>query len=311
MMTVSDDEEAVAKNLARFATSPDFITYPETYEAKLIKKSLQKFGPMFVSLQQLKPDLTWPQSSMKRIMIRVAEIQTSAMKWQRALSREELDEYSTRMSKRVRTAIRHIKQSQAKKVAWACEILEPKDCGDGLDHRGVRDDEEDNEGGEEEFNEEPDEETAAEDDQDDDADEAPLQTTQGMKRPAAAPAQTSESPMKRPAAHEKTSQEAFYFGYDFELDKAWRQKCAGGGKREFAPVEYEDTDDAASHPRARFSDGSTRDVPQVTVGELREKNNLKLSARGVYWEGATPDGERLWVSRTLAARAVDRCLPKP
>lgn len=134
------------------------------------------------------------------------------------------------------------------------------------------------------------------------------------QRPAAAEQQILKPPvMKKPAAAEQAQRPAesqaspaaakkYTYGYDEELEKAWKEAASGKSRREFAAVQYDEGADDAAHPTATFRGGDTHEVQEITVGELKLKAHDKLRTRGMLWHGKTKCGKTVWVARTGVRR---------
>jgi len=97
---------------------------------------------------------------------------------------------------------------------------------------------------------------------------------------------------KTGASHEYT------YGLDHASGKAFREPV-GGGRRVLTDLVVKDGFDKDSDfPFAVFEeDGEMIEIQDLTVGEMADRTNVALSARGSIWEGSHPDGRRLRLAR--------------
>ncbi len=300
----------IADILSEYAEKPDFIRYGEDIQkSKLNLQQILPLQALWTKLYGLHPSLSFKQSDMETVFLKVADIKGPT--WVRKLNKEEVRDFKKRMSKRFRAMARHVAQGILKKTAWALELV-----GEEVGKTDPQQDEEkqDEEEGAEEETKEQDNETEEEKyDEEDEEEEAKKRETKsdeiakeiatakgGMKRPAAATSVDTQV-AKRPA-----SAPSFFYGFDQQLQKAWREPSTGG-KRCFACVSIPEKADPKSFPVACFDGDEEIEIKQITVGELQDRNNVQLAARGCLWEGTSQDGTALKVIRFVWQTSFSRC----
>ena len=89
----------------------------------------------------------------------------------------------------------------------------------------------------------------------------------------------------------------FFFGFDEEQQKPWRLQPKTK-KREFGEIVV-DPDGTKDGPSlAKFRDGSTQPLPQVTNAEASAILSTQVHRRGNFWDGVhAPTGAKLRVAR--------------
>jgi hypothetical protein len=254
------DLEQLTEIIARFCTKPSFLVYPET-EKGVQRSLIEPHGKFFRELYGINRSLTFSQSDVKGVLVKVAAKNGNSC-WPRELTTTEISDFSQRVAKRLRIMCRHLSQSHRKKVAWALLLL-----GDGEPAEG-------------EF-----QQPALEL-------EGPAHVEAGDN---SARAKSQSGGMKRPSAAPDEPDSGYFYGFDFEMFRAWREP-ASGGKRVFAEVTVPDHAEKTDFPVAQF-DGVDTEIKAITCGEIRDKKVVVLKGRGSYWEGTTADGKRLRVAR--------------
>jgi hypothetical protein len=255
------DLDQLTEIIARFSTKPSFLVYSES-EKGVQRHLIEPHTNFFRELYGINRSLTFSQSSIKGVLAKVAATNGNSC-WPRELTKEEVSDFSERVARRLRLMCRHLSQSHRKKVAWALKLLGDEGPAEGE-----------------------------------------LQPAFEMEGPAlievgddsARSKSNSGGAMKRPsAATDETPDSGYFYGFDFEMFKAWREP-ASGGKRDYAEVTVPDEAEKTDFPVAQF-DGVDTEIRAITCGEIRDKRVVVLKGRGSYWEGATADGKRLRVAR--------------
>jgi hypothetical protein len=229
---------------------------------------------------------------MEQILLQVAE-KCGPETWHRPLSKAETSNYCKRMALRLRTMARHITQAKVKQTEWARRLLDLGDNGEGCpDDDEPEGDEEEKEKDDNENQEEGDEsEQDVGDDEGSDDGAMPV----GLTGAADAP------------------QAAYFYGYDPNLKKAWRESSTGG-RKQYSELEVLEGSTDMDFPVAKFS-GENVVIKQISVGELKAQATKGLTVRGAYWEGTTADDDRVWVSRLcfnmlLSRQSLRPCKPR-
>lgn len=291
--------------IAKHASTPDFIIYTEDLGGKLNKQHIRKSIVLFRELKALHTSLSWPQKLMQQILVRVAEIQQDGGSWKRALSATECKEYSRVMACRIRAMARHIRQAEMKKSKWletafANNEHQVNDESDGVAGEGEN-------GCESEAKEDDEEEDAEDEAEDEEGYKPETKKLDEKDDPKKKPAGVLNKPagvLKKPAAAV-----AHTYGFDEELEQAWKEAATGKSRREFAPLTWAEDADDGSHPLATFRGNDIHKVTQVTVGEMKAKLTLKLNARGTLWAGKTKCGKAMWLSRIVVRRLASLVAP--
>ena len=288
--------------IASHSTRPDWIRYGEKMASSpLDVPALIEHRRMWRQLHKAHPQLSWSQKQGEEIMAKVANHCSNT--WARPLAASEINDYCDRMSKRLRTMAKHIMATKCKrpKCGWLARILpvdellgvqkkpaaaaaaqKPAEASAPVEaEHAAESNGEDEEAGEEEEPEE--EEDLAEEPEDEGEETEDEPETQ--KKPAAAP-----------AVHVAAE---YFYGFDHEFRKAWRQKtdgCGTVGKREYS------TDmklpEGAEHPVAFFPGSSTAvTIKKITAAEYCTIAVNKPRDPAGYWHGDAPDGTKLRITR--------------
>ena len=125
---------ACADVLAPFALTPDWFKYGTKMRGTpWSAPKIVQHRAMWRALQKLHPGLHWSATTMKEILVLIAETNGSpGGPWERKLTDSELQSYCDTMQRRLRTAASHIIQAQCKSPApsWLAELLDrvPEDA---------------------------------------------------------------------------------------------------------------------------------------------------------------------------------------
>jgi hypothetical protein len=248
---------------------------------------LNKFKTLFLGLRELQSNLSFSQTAMQQAQEKVLEKQQES--WN--LDEDQKKEQPGIIAKRLRVACRHIAQAGRKKnpPKWYTELFGSArvlDDGEGEDNEeesdegeGPEDEGDEEQSDEEEFHEEP----------------APVPTTKKQQKPKKA--HVSEASKKQEAITSEASAsgggEWAYWGWDPELEGAWRSKALSGrdGRKE-ATTNIVEPDSPAPHKfmLAKFVDGKTYELSDLTVADWKLRCDAKADAK----KATKGSNEPLW-----------------
>ena len=251
----------VAKIIAEFAKVPEVLRYSEALDAPVNKDRIKEVGPMWRAIhEKTMMNLAFSQTQAEGIFVKVREL--AEAKWQRRMTPSEAKDWAVAQARQFRAMARHISCAKVKKYTWVMELL---DLGEHADGEGA--------------------ETAeAEDCEEEEAEEEEEKVAKQPKAKAKQKASKVEKPKleeepnlapdRKSGKVEESKQ--YTYGYDTELQNAWRLSSKPGSKNEWAVSllpEIGATD--ASHPVATFKDGHEEGIKTVTMQELKRAALLK------------------------------------
>lgn len=275
---------------------------------------------MWQDITNVHPKLQVTASQGKAVFLKIAELCEPV--WKRNLTSDERKTYPDVMSRRYRTMAKHINATLVKHpdTAWIIKLLgdlassrktRAAETGDDPEDEGAEEDQAEEEGGEEEDKEGDDEERESEDEQGP-PNEIPASQPRGTKKKAvtfAVPSTALATPLMAAAvsaAVPSSSPEAaeYFYGYDFELHRAWRSREPVAGKKHKKDWARELLTCDGLHPLAYWEIGSSGvEIKTVTCKELAEaKQAASGNSKPCIWSGLSPTGLKLRIARFLGIR---------
>jgi hypothetical protein len=162
----SKSSDEVHDVLAKFATSPWFLKYPENEKAGIQKSTVTNHAAMVKELKVIQPNLSFTKQVLQRSLRNIASSDTAAT-W--PLTDTEREDWAVKMEKRVKVLCRHVSQGLLKakhsksKTNWLLKLFddgtEATTTANPDEHEATKPD--DSEGGEDEGDDKG-EETGAE-----------------------------------------------------------------------------------------------------------------------------------------------------
>ena len=296
-------------------------------------------------MQSVHPQLQLNQSQCAEVMVKIASLRAHA--WKRSLTAEETADFSARMARRYRTMAKHICATLAKhpKTIWLSKIFDDTSSPASSSKRGPPDtlvqgqelrrdleadqETDQDEGGEADLavcegeESEPDDEPEdPEEENHDGQDEPEHDFPEEQLPPPPAPSKVAAKTKAKATAKAKSQprgpsnddddevpagQEQYFYGWDFELKRAWRSPADGGPKamKEFA----QKLDVSGKYPMAFFR-GSDVGVliKAITTAEIHEEQSVAVNsgASKSIWNGTSPTGLKLQVARFAG---LANCIP--
>ena len=113
--------EPVVDAILPSALVPDFLKYSEQLDAPVQHQKISRHASMWANIRAIHPSLSFSQSFIERVFREVAR-RASQSQWRRALTKEEMDSWSSSISKQFRSQARAISQAQYKPPAWLKEM---------------------------------------------------------------------------------------------------------------------------------------------------------------------------------------------
>ena len=92
--------------------------------------------------------------------------------------------------------------------------------------------------------------------------------------------------------------EDFVYGFDWELEMAWRSRGGSQEDRDWTKA-ITPADDPDEYPVAFFPDAPTKGVPIKSITSKEYRQLTGAAKPGSYWVGKTPDERELKIIRTL------------
>ena len=262
------DNGAIVAALTEAASLPDFLKYSESLTGPVRSERILEHKAMWRSIYSVAPNLCFSQGQVEDMMVKVAE--AKARHWPRSLTEAELKEWKASLAKQLRAQARAI--TKCKRSTWVTDLLGGR--AEGVQGKL---------GEQQEDDEEEDASDDGENNEDDTAvDESKAEPTVA-KRPAVEESKAEPTDAKRRCT---TSSAGFLYGYDREVGKAWRS--TGNGPRELAiEMKFSDAANEDGNPIAVFSDGSEKEIVQVTVKEVNADRTMRQGARRKLWSTNT------------------------
>jgi hypothetical protein len=226
---------------------------------------------MWRAIAGVHPPLQLTKNQAEAMMKIVAGINGDSL-WERALTKNELDDFAKRMGLRFRTMARHITGTAVRhpEAAWLVKL------GLAAEHAGVEEtaDHGDAEGG-------------------DDEDEANCEEGGEEEHPEE---DVVVEPQPEGGEDRQPDKEfSFFYGFDWELKNAWRKATIAGDKdpKEYA-TQVVATGGDDGHPVASFSVG-TAIIKAITNTELKALHSTSTTAS--LWSGTTKTGAKVRIGR--------------
>lgn len=316
-------EPMVAIFAEHFAHGPNALQYSEKLDCKLDVNKILPHRGLWRKIREIVPNLSFVQSAMVKVFRETYEVVKSG--WPKEFSDTELADWSTKMSKRVRSQGRAIAQATAKnpRVGWLLQLwkgplpvagkaaasgtkteklevevkTEKNEMKVNRDGGGKHDnDGEDAEGeGGEEEKRDHDEETEEEDENDgspeeevDDGPQSDWPAASAAQYPSATGAE-HDGVRKRPAAAMPATSVGtspeYVLGFDNETNFAWRQ--LPGKRKELTNDFVIDRSEGSKDElcTVRFQNGEEYKIPGLTNDRAVGFVDLATVVRGGLWHG--------------------------
>lgn len=267
--------DALALVLTPSLKTPGSIKYSADLKGKVNVPTLKEYKDLLLSLHKLQPNMSFTQKSMQDAVNVVLKSKNKTWK----LSKSECKSFAAVVSNRIRAMCRHLHVAMHKKKApdWVSELGFDMDSGmqasiAGDDEGTGADQEGHEEGGEEEEKE-----------CDEVVDEEALKVGDEMH---VIPAPKAKAPAKAATkapcnALATTAATEYLFGWDTELNRAWRQ--TGSGKKTFREFTTDlHVKENEKFVFARWSDGLEKEITQLPVDlyQMTNQGNLDAAAKG-------------------------------
>lgn len=99
----------------------------------------------------------------------------------------------------------------------------------------------------------------------------------------------SEAAKQAPEENEAQDEQAFFYGFDFEVTKCWRRKATGGAKELCTRLREPNEARLTDGMLAEFRDGSVHEVPEYTVQDWRSRSEVRqgtaAASSSTLWMG--------------------------
>jgi len=241
--------ECVVDAILPSAVVPDFLKYSELLDAPVQHQKIAMHASMWAKIRAIHPSLSFSQSFMEQVFQDVG-LRASESQWPRALTKEEMDNWSSSISKQFRSQARAIAQAQYKPPAWLKQMWAHADGP------------------------------------------SPCASADALFSAAPSPRQS----LAASSASQASECQDYFYGYDAEHRAAWRATAGNQEAKEFAKLIVPDDGKDDEPPRAQFSSGPEVLVCNLTIGEVRMEDQVRMaSGRGRLWEGEH-EGSKIFIT---------------
>ena len=265
-------EDGLVHILAAYISSPVRVSYGERLgRSRLDARVLVTHAPLLQALRRLQPNLSFSQAPMKAALAEVAE--QNAVTWR--LTPGEIDKFSEKVAKRIRTMCAHMAAAQRKNPKWVEKVLVAGDRQAAIQPCAPLAASSSNGDGGHSEQPKPNISGAAisGDDGDEEGDEGDGESEQ--------PSVDDDEPV------DDTEVTHYFVGYDEFLEKVWRVPShLPDAAKEFAKYiqcapHAEDEDPV----QAVWSDGYTSPVAALTVEKHRLAGQRNSGASAMFYYG--------------------------
>lgn len=266
-----DARDELYRILQKHVTIPTKIKYTtDLMKGKIQKAQLITHGSLLLDLRALQCNMSFSKAAMKDQLKQLAVKQHTS--WR--LSADEVENFSSTMSDRVRCMCRHFMQASSRPhpPKWVSDI----DAKGGataslaagsaasLETDDQEDDQKDAEGEEQE-----EEEIEGEEEEEEIKDENEEYDDEKVEE-------------KKVAKEEEADDSKYFMGWDAELGYAWRVLAADGikGRKEPATdILFKVGANDDDFCEASWADGFKHELPNLTVGEFKARSSAKTAAK--------------------------------